>query len=278
MSDCLYCGAPAPGVSLCNTCVIALRIELADVAGIIPTAQSGRPGEMMPSLSDELYTTLSRADQLTDPHTHSRAGGPLPLVFKPHAGEALWVLHHTLHAWAETLGCRTPTVGTVRLAQWFLGHLDVVQRTPDAAELVDEVISAVHQARRAIDRPNDRRVFLGPCGNRVTDCVGSGVACAEEVYGLPWRDTATCERCGAEHRVIQRQEWLRERAQRYLGTAPEVAGFLRLTGVECTAEMIRGYNHRGRLKPSGRNPRGHPLYLISDVLLVIRDRYVRKRR
>lgn len=271
MGDCAHCGAPTPGVTLCATCILALRIELQDVAGIIPDSHRST----LASLPDELNTTLAREDQLAEPYPHARAGGPLPLVFKAHAGEALWVLHRTLTAWGADLGHPGGELSTVRLAHWFLQHLDAVQRCPDGADLMEEVISAVHQARRAIDRPDDRRIFLGPCGAPMG---AQGPTCVTEVYGLPWRDTAACEGCGAQYRVVQRQEWLRERAQRYLGTAPEVAGFLRLTGVACTAEMIRGYAHRRRLKPAGRNPRGHPLYLISDVLTVIQDRYMRRAR
>lgn len=275
MGDCARCGAPTPGVTLCATCILALRIELQDVAGIIPDCHRGT----LPSLPAELDTTFAREDQLTEPYPHARHGGPLPLVFKTHAAEALWVLHSVLAAWAPDLGHIGPESSTVRLAHWFLAHLDAVQRCTRGAELVDEITSAVHQARRAIDRPDDRRIFLGPCGARQHPLTGQQTPmCVTEVYGLPWRDTAVCEGCGTEYRVMQRQEWLRERAQRYLGTAPEVAGFLRVTGVACTAEMIRGYAHRGRLAPAGRNPRGHPLYLISDVLAVIRDRYMRRGR
>jgi hypothetical protein len=41
--------------------------------------------------------------------------------------------------------------------------------------------------------------------------------------------------------------------------------------------MIRGYAHRGRLKPVGANKRGHPKYAIGDVLDTLRDRYVRRK-
>jgi hypothetical protein len=86
-----------------------------------------------------------------------------------------------------------------------------------------------------------------------------------------------CRTCGAEHVISTRQEKLRTRAQQYAETAPKVAGFLCATGLDCSAEMIRGYAHRDRLKPVGANERGHPKYAIGDVLDALRDRYMRRK-
>jgi hypothetical protein len=278
-SECGHCGSPSPGVYLCHTCVLALRIDLADVAGIIPTPTTHldgqRRGGHLPSLPDDLNTTMARADQLSDPSERS-GRRTSPLVFKPRAAESLWVLHHTLVAWATDLGGSCARLTTPQIARWMLAHLTAVQRCPQAAQLYDEVIYACHQARAAIDRPDDPRVFLGPCGTRQHYPNGTVIECTTEVYGVPWREQTTCEGCGTVHTISRRQEWLRERLRHYLGTAPEVAGFLRVTGVDCTAEMIRGYAHRKRVTPAGYNSRGHPLYLISDVLAAIRDRYHRR--
>jgi hypothetical protein len=249
VNDCARCGGIAGDMTLCETCGIGLRIELTDI----------------PDLLTHLDITRSRQDKLTPPYDHGSRGGEIPLPYRPHVADVVWVLHSTLATWARTiepaLGETTPTAD---LATWFLTHLGRVRMHPDAAQLVDEVTDAVHQARRAIDRPNDHRLFLGPCGN------GN---CRTELYGVPWRVFATCEDCGAEYKVRQRQDWLLEAAQSHLGTAPEIAGFLRITGIKCTPAMIRSYAHRERLAAAGVNQNGHPLYRIRDVITAIHTRH-----
>ena len=247
-----YCGKcrTPSDLTLCTNCTVALRIELTDV----------------PSLLIDLDITRSRQDQLTDPTNHGPAGTEVPLPFKTHIADTVWVLHHTLTEWATTLGATNPTkpLATAQLATWLLRNLNRVPTHPDAGQLADEVTSAIHQARRAIDRPDDRRCYLGPC---------STGECVEEVYGLPWNKYATCPACGARHDIAERQTWLRDVAQDHLGTSTEIAGFLRSTGVRCTPSMIRGYTARGRLTPA---PETYPpLYRLRDVLAAIQVKYQR---
>jgi hypothetical protein len=249
MTPCCKCGA-ATDVMLCGTCAVALRIELTDV----------------PSLLDDLDVTRSRQDQLTSPYGNGPSGDESPLPFKTHIAETAWVLHHTLNAWATTLSGsadhanKPPT--TAQLARWLVRNIAAARMHPDAGQLVDEVTSAIHQARRAIDRPDDRRCFLGQCATGV---------CVEEVYGLPWNRYAICPACGARHDIAARQAWMNDVARDHLGTAVEISGFLRIVGVRCTSSMIRGYAIRGRLTPA---PDQHPpLYRIRDVLTALEDRY-----
>lgn len=259
--------------------VAGFRAVLADVAGIVPDGHG--KGDMLPSLHEDLTVTFTRQDQLTDPRNYGAVSREVPLVSKAHAGEALWVLYKTLSTWADTLGYSGTERSPEYLACWFLQNLDLVRKNSDAVQLVDEITNAIHQARRAIDRPEDRRLFLGPCGGRVRYASGTMVCkeevCKEELYGLPGNTHAVCQTCGAEYVISTRQEELRASAQQYVETATKVADFLRATGLDCSAEMIRGYAHRGRLKPVGANKRGHPKYAIGDVLDALRDRYVRRK-
>jgi hypothetical protein len=280
--NCVCCAAPARGLYLCTNCVIALRIELADVAGIIPD-QHGK-GHTLPSLPDDLQVTLSSQDQLGEHGDPITGTGETPLIFKQHAGEAIWVLDQVLHQWATTLGHYTPGMGPRRLALWMFNQLDLVQKHPEAAQLVDEVTDAIHQARRAIDRPADDRIYLGRCGSESRYINGYTVrtpACEEELYGYPWLTRAVCAKCGTEYVTSDRQDWLRARQDKYQGTVAQVAGFLRATGVQCTTEQVRGYarsrnGHSPRLEHAGVNGQGHRTYLISDVLTALRERYVRR--
>jgi hypothetical protein len=279
---CVRCSAPTHTGYLCTGCTVGLRIELSDVAGIIP---DNHGKGLLVSLPEDLRVTLIGDDQLGDPSEGPVSGsGEIPLVFKQHAGEALWVLHNVLQQWSASLGFFATNLSPRALARWFVDNLDLAVKHPDAAELVDEVTDAIHQARRAIDRPDDDRIFLGPCGAKIHDPHGRFMnppPCREELYAYPWIDVITCPRCQAIYRVTERQEWLRERAQQYQGTAVEVAGFLRLTGVVCTADQVRGYarSRHGRpprIQACGVSDRGYPTYLISDVLTAIKDRYARR--
>ncbi len=254
--------------------VANFRAGLADVAGVLPDSHG--KGHMLPSLPEDLAVTFARQDQLANPRDHRAASREVPLVFKAHAWEARWVLNHTLSTWADTLGYSGAERSPAYLGRWFLQNLNLVQKNSDAAQLVDEITSAIHQARRAIDRPEDHRIFLGPCGGRVTT-TSESMICKEELYGLPWNTHAVCQTCGAEYGISTRQEALRARARQYVGTASAIARVLRTAGLDCSTEMIRGYVKRGRLKPVSVNERGHCKYAIGDVLDTLRKRYVRSK-
>lgn len=278
MGKCVRCGGGSGGLALCQECATALRMELADVAGILPDSHG--KGYRLPSLPEDLQTSLSRQDQLTDPNAPGHGGNETPLVFRPHIGEAVWVLHQVLGTWVRDLGTSPARMSPVGLARWLLANMGRVQRSTEAAALVDEVTDCIHQARRAIDHPDDDRVYLGPCGNTVIDnsrfATHRSFTCDEELYGVPWLDRAQCLACGQEYRITDRRDWMMDRAAAHMGTAPEVAGFLQLVGVKCTADMVRGYASRGRLKPAWADDRRRALYLISDVLDAIRARYARQ--
>ena len=259
---------------LTATDVANFRAELADVAGLLP--DSHRKGHMLPSLPEDLAVTFTGQDQLADPHDHRAPSREVPLVFKAHAGEALRVLDHTLSTWADTLGYSEAERSPAGLGRWFLQNLDLVQKRSDAAQLVDEITSAIRQARRAIDRPEDHRIFLGTCDGRVTT-TGQSMICKEELYGLPWNTHTVCQTCGTEYVISTRREALRARARQYVGTASAIARFLRATGLDCNTGMIRSYAKRGRLKPVSINERGHHNYAIGDVLDALRKRYVRNK-
>lgn len=254
MNHCAKCHQAAGEiVGLCNDCTIGLRIELADV----------------PSLLRNLEITYSRQDQLTAPYSQGPASDEQPLPFKTHVPEIVWILHHTLIRWAQDLnaGPFTRPVPTADVARYLVTNLPQIRNSPDVAQLVDEITYAIHQARHAIDRPDDRRQFLGPCATELSP----GLFCREEVYGVPWDTHATCPQCGTRHDITARQTWLRDIAQDHLGTATEIAGFLQTTGMKCTYETIRGYVRRGRLTPE---PDTTPtLYRIRDVLTALGNRY-----
>jgi hypothetical protein len=264
MNRCAKCHQPSD-LMLCNDCTTALRIELGDV----------------PALLADLDITRSRQDQLVARYGNGPSGSENPLPFKVHVAEVVWVLHHTLYSWVTTLDggepaprgrfpFAIPTSGA--LSRYLLSRIHRIRVRVDAAQLADEITSAIHQARHAIDRPNDQRAFLGPCGAQLPDAT----TCRHEVYGVAGKPAIRCPACGAVHNVAERQSWLLDIAQDRLGSTTEIAGFLRTAGVQCTPSMIRNYVARGRLAPApDTDP---PLYRMRDVLAAIQDRYQRKPR
>ena len=273
MSACARCGADAGDVSLCTGCTTGLRVELTDIAGIIPAATLNGlgqdRGDLQASLVNDLYVTMARQDQLTrgpyDPPSRGDSSWSPPI--NDHITDVLFGLHQVLASWAPS------GRSTVDLAVSLLNGLEDLRKHPDVGLLVDQVTTAVHRARRAIDRPHDRRIFLGRCGAQL----GPFRYCPEEIYGYPDKEHARCKACDALIRIADRQEWLRAQFDSVLGTAVEIAGFLRTTGMEVTAEMIRGLAHRKRLLRRDRNDRGHPRYQIREVLAALGNRYQRQK-
>jgi hypothetical protein len=265
---CLKCHDPSDA-TLCTNCTIALKVELGDVRALVA----------------DLDITLSRQDQLLAPYGNGPGGNENPLPYRPHVTEAAWVLHHTLYSWTNTLdGVQAPrgtfpnrtfpkcVASTGALARHLLVNIPHIRLRVDAGQLADEVTSAIHQARHAIDRPDDRRAYLGPCGAPLKQ---PGTTCRHEIYGMAWKTIAKCPSCGTTHNIAERQKWLLDVAHDRLGTSTEIAGFLRTAGLRCTPGQIRGYVARGRLQPA---PDTHPpLYRMRDVLTAIQDRYAHRK-
>lgn len=249
MSDCARCTAPAGDMFLCATCGVALRIDLGDV----------------PALLGDLDITLCRLDRITD--GGRRTGAEPPLPYKPQATEAAFILRNVLTAWVRTFNPNSRLASTVHLAQWLYAHVDRLRAHPDAGQAHDELTAAVREARRTIDRPNDQRQYLGRCDDN---------GCTEELYARPYRDVAVCPACEREYDVAERRAWMVKYSVEHLGTASEIAGFLRIYQITITPSAIRGYVARGRLEAKHHDQRGRPMYRIGDVIDVLNTRYTRQ--
>lgn len=212
---------------------------------------------------------MSKQDQLGKPYDRTRTDRRWSPPLKD-LTPVLLRLHTVLADWVGELDPIVPATTPIpRLAEVLLDHLDDIATRGDAGILARQVTDVIHRARKAIDRPLDQRIYLGPCGARTM--TGQ---CAQELYGVPWRDTARCG-CGAEHPITARHEMLRQEAQAYLATAATISRFLRSTGMDVTAARIRGLAARGRLVSRGPDKDGHPTYQIGDVLIALSSRYKR---
>ena len=241
LSECLRCTAPAPNAHLCATCLIALRIDLGDV----------------PALLGELDITAARLDHITTSGTN-RGGGESPLPFKPQATEAIWVLHTTLTAWTVELAGERST--SAEMARWLYARLDLIRLRPDADTIHDELTYAIREARRVIDRPTDRRMFLGRCGAPIRS------SCAEELHGLPWQDTVTCPVCGTEWGIRERRAWMLRVVEDEVRTAPTLAALLTQLGAAVSVEDIQRWAKQGRLHWISMDSNKRRRYRAGDVL------------
>lgn len=261
------CGAPTgDGTTLCPRCTTRLAADLDQVTW----------------LERELTTVLARQAVYGD-----RAGGRSaehPLPYDPRASEAAWVLRDTLTNVARALGPQPPAnrpesaadatkpsgwadplgtgVSAARIARSLAQRLDTIRRHPEAYLLADEVHAAVTQARRVIDRPPDRW-YAGRC------------PCETDLYAKAGTNTVTCPGCGTTYDVAARRAELLAAAHDRLATATETSRLLKALGLDVSASSIRGYAHRGRLTPRGRNHENDPLYRVGDVIDLAIERKAR---
>lgn len=250
---------PGQQQTLCKSCIRELRTELSDVAGLLPDA-NGR-GYRLPSLGAEVNVTRARQDQLSVAYERANGRrGEQPLPVKMNAGDALRSLRSVLNYWATAVAGMPINMPASAAALTIMAFGDRLMRHPDVGHLVVEVTGAIHRARHAIDRPNDPRLYLGPCDRS---------SCRRDVYGAPTSTLGRCVGCGATYDIDSRRRWLLDVAQDRLGTAVEVAGLLRAAGMACTSSQVRGYAHRGTLPIAGRNRKGHPMYRVGDALVEV---------
>lgn len=243
MSECTRCTAPAPSAFLCTTCSIALRIDLGDV----------------PALLGDLDITACRLDHITT--NGGRGGAEQPLPYKSQATEAIYVLRTTLTVWCTELGhMALRQTSTADLATWMHRNLDLVRGHEEAAQIHDEVTYAVREARRVIDRPQDRRMFLGRCG------APNGTQCAEELHGLPWQDFITCPSCETEWNIHARRTWMLRVVEDEVRTAPTLAALLTQLGATVTVENIQRWARQGRLHHISMDSSRRRRYRAGDVL------------
>lgn len=275
---CGVCSAPTGDDGrLCREHTSQLVAELATVSAHWETRQ-GRE-ERVPGLAEELETTTTRQDRIAaEQHGGRSATSPLP--WNEHAAGKAVDLNLIINAWAGAVS----QIGederdllrpihhseTALVAQWLARNVGTLRRHEEAGAAFRELTEAISDARRAIDRPLDMAAY-GPCGNPESD-----PPCEAYLYALPGKDWISCRGCGARHEAAVRKAWMQDYASDMLGTATEVAGYLRLTGISTTSATVRAMADRGRIQHHGHTKRGHPLYRIADVIAAIGERYKRK--
>jgi hypothetical protein len=148
-ATCPVCGRPQSEGLMCHACCSTIEMELHDVPAVVA----------------ELDVTLAKLARME--------GGKAGLASERsgyHTGASLAAdyLQNTLTTWARDIAgdhwVADPEHPTVIAAHALLSEIPAIRRHPAAAELHDEIISAVRQARATTDRPANRTLFhVGPC-------------------------------------------------------------------------------------------------------------------
>lgn len=245
-------GLPAHNGFLCRTC----------------TDQLARDLNAIPWLLEELETTISRLDKLTE--SEGRGSDERPLPIRMHAVEVRRDLNTTLASWAQHIAGRfdgldrTVIWTELRLAGYLSDHINDILTDPAAGECADEIGYARMTAQRAIDKPTPM-VFAGPCDD-----------CGKDLYAHPSAAEVACKNpdCDLVYPIEARRAWLLGKAADQLLTATEMSRALSgLLGAKLTAAKIRGLAHRGRLTqhpPLPRRP-NDPVYSVGQLMRVLEE-------
>jgi hypothetical protein len=261
VEGCSICGSPCGDqANLCRTHTDQLAADLATV----------------PELVAELQITLTRQDRVTA-EKHGGRSATKPLPWNEHASQRAFELNTTLNAWALDTSKlaedeRDPLIeqhhsDTAGVARWLGRNLRTLRQHQDAGQALDEITDAIHEARRAIDRPVER-VFAGPCGEPDE----YDQPCKEDLYAAPGKATATCRACGARHDMQVRREWMLENIEDQVAYSGLLAGLVTNLGVPIASSTIRKYASAGRIKVISVDSRRRPLYRIGDVLDIVLKR------
>jgi hypothetical protein len=257
------CGKPTrDNAVLCDDCTNALGRALGDVAWVVA----------------ELDTTITR-QKAAAIGSGPRSSGSAPLPWHERAAEAKRDLHAILVAWVrfadeEHLAGRPtwwPQDRPASLARWLLHVVHALARHELAPDALDEVTDAVATAERIVFWKRKNRIYLGTCGQTVTDEDGEvlTLTCPGEVYAEEGDAVGTCDECGQGVTVVIRKSEIEQRLADRLCTAAEIATYAVHLGLEAPREKVRQrvhYWHRHkRLTPHGTSPAGDPTFRYGDV-------------
>ncbi len=261
------CGAPTQSF-LCDSHRDELVSWLWDIGGV----KLDDRGEYLPSLLDELDTTISGDDKIGGAHIGIVVrSAETPLPFNERASETKAYLCNAVVGWtrlfAEDNQHLMFDVTTVeQAARWMASFPNLLAGQTAAAEMHDEIRRWVTSARRAIDRPA-QRVFLGECGGEF-----QGVRCDAPLFALDGNYEARCRVCSTEFRIVDRRRSMLNLLEDRLAHSGDLAALVRANGQPMASSTIRTYAQVGKIAAKGKDKRGRPLYRVGDVMDVIHRR------
>ena len=156
-----------------------------------------------------------------------------------------------------------PADNVVALSRWLLWRVDGLAFNDMAAEFIADVMTAVHDCRRIIDLPPERK-YAGPCPE-----------CKRDLYHRPTAADVKCPGCGQVYDVAEVQAWMQDRIREHmkdrLVTAHEGATLLGRMGLETPQREIGRWHERGLLASAGNaagavGGRERRLYRFDEIL------------
>lgn len=263
-----WCDRPMPGsVRVCGACRSELIRELAEV----------------PSLAEDLELARTRQVRLGGGKVGGR-GTETPLPYNERASEVAAALQAVLNGWARTLvstvqklhgpaclDCEHPTCTYLDLgraphhhpahaAHWLHRHADALIRHQDGVKALEDILTAIRNSRRAIDRAPDS-MYAGPCS-----------ACDGDLYARPGAAAVTCRWCRDDddrplrYEVADRRTYMLHALEEYELTAPEVARALTSLIRPIKPALLHTWVARQKLQPVGLNEAGRMLFRVGDVV------------
>lgn len=250
---CETCTRPiADGAKVCAACAHVLDAALADVCGYH-------------GLAYDLDLTLSRQSRMgvRDGSRPTEAAVPYDARASRAAGELRGVLTSWARLVIEETGDTWPQDTLTAVAAYLRKRVGWLRHHEAAAEAYGEIVDAVRDARRIVDRPAER-LYAGPCD------------CGEDLYASLHNVYVTCASDAHEEPVVwpveDRRRWLLRSAEDVLATTTEISRALTRYSQPVTPEAIRGYKARGRLFVKGErieNGRTVALFRLGDVLKLV---------
>lgn len=261
-TPCELCATPVSDASVCVGCSRRLELALGDV----------------PALVADLEVTLTR-QAAGEPRVGSR-GSDKPMPYDARASMVSAALRATLCSWVllcaeeHYSGARDlPEDRVSAMAGWLMHEVGWLRTHVAAVEAHHEILDAIGNARRAVDRPADR-VFVGVCSN-----VERGIECTEQLYAKQLAHEVRCRICGSTHSVEARRKVLRASVDDVLARPAEIARAVVWLGENVRKDQISRWVQAKRLVAKAHLPVGEdmkPLYRIGDVLdLLAKDTKVK---
>ena len=164
--------------------------------------------EALPSLDQELETTLTRQDhlgQVSDIKART-VHGPLP--YNPDASDVRTALRSTITSWVRALcddyGHPHPAT-TITAMSAYLADCKQARTHPAALDMWEEIAHLHAAATRTIDYPDDRaRIKVGPCPEHDQE----GEPCGGLLWAHVPREQPTFMRCDCCTREWSSIEWV----------------------------------------------------------------------
>lgn len=251
------------------------------------TAELHRELEAVPGLVEDLDIAISRQARISG----GSVGGhsvEKPLPWNERASEAADHLAVILQGWARVLvasvqtlhgpvcascthpSClyadlgREPRRHPASAAWWLHRHAGALIAHPAGPDAVEEILTAVRNARYATDSPPRDLIYAGPCN-----------ACDADLYARPDASRVACRWCRDEYgerlvyEVHARREWMLKALEDRHLTAPAIARALTSLLKPIKPALLHTWVAREKLWPSGLDDLGRMLFRVGDVIDLI---------